>query len=138
MSPKIVKAVAAVVIVATIGCDDEPSRYPVTGKVLVDRKPASGVYVVFNPLEKGIAGGVVAGSARTGVDGTYASRLPTVGSYAITCFWPSVIEREDETLEGPDRLRGQYQNVQQPVLTVEIAEQPNEIPAIELSSRRRS
>ncbi len=134
MIPKPFQSLTAMIILAIGGCSEEASTFSVSGRVLVDQRPAEGVYVVLHRIGSGNAGSVT-GSARTSEDGTYLSQLPDVGSYAITCFWPSVIEREDETLEGPDRFQGRYQNVQQPVLTVEIDGQLTEIPAIELSAR---
>lgn len=62
--------VAALCLAALAGCGDgSPPTYPVTGKLVIDGKPASGITVLLSPVEKKI--GTPTSSGITGADGTF-------------------------------------------------------------------
>ncbi|MFH5802781.1 hypothetical protein [Alienimonas sp. DA493] len=117
---------------ALVGCGEEAAVSTVAGRALVDGEPAGGVYVVFHPPATGEGPPI---AVRTADDGTYSKTLPAAGEYAVTAFWPAVIEREEETVEGPDRLRGRYRSPGRPALTASVAGGKNELPPIELKTR---
>ena len=95
-------------------------------------EPADGVYVVFhasaNPEEKAQSIFTV----RTTEDGSFSWSLPRPGEYAITAFWPEVVVSDEETIEGDDRFQGKYRDVGNPVLSIDVFEEVNLLPTLEL------
>ena len=71
--------------------------------MLVNGRPAIGVYVAFHPLGNAQGRQV---SARTDTDGSFSLRVREPGEYAITVFWPSVAFEAGETIEGEDAFNG--------------------------------
>jgi hypothetical protein len=88
----------------------------VLGDVLVNGKPADGVYLVFHPAEDP----TVSVAVRTEEDGSFTWSLPQPGEYVVTAFWPEVIVSDEETVEGDDRFRGKYRHMGTPVTTLDI------------------
>ncbi|MBI1246707.1 hypothetical protein GC197_02540 [bacterium] len=119
------------VCLVIFGCGKTDQAPSITGTVTVDGKPADGLYVVFHD-----ANGMPAealSSTRTEAGGQFSWTLPQPGEYVVTAFWPKQIVAQEETIEGPDLLRGKYRQVDNPAATVTIEEGHNELSPIELS-----
>ena len=126
------------------GCGGKPhypKTYPVTGKVLVNGRPADRAEVTLHPLEDP-DGKAVLPYAVTGSDGTF--RLSTyrthdgapAGQYLVTVVWPSfAADPLGEEVAGPDRLGGRYGKAGQSGLTATVREGDNELAPFALSVR---
>jgi hypothetical protein len=99
--------------------------------VVVNGQPAPGIYVIFHSEQPGLKQGPAA--ARTDETGSYAWRVPEPGQYAITLFWPSAIQVDGETIEGPDRLLGKFRSPTEPVVTVKIDKENAVLPVIDVT-----
>src|SRR3954469_25512993 len=115
--------VISLVVAASPGCAKRQAFYPVTGKVLVDGKPADGATVVLHPVNDS-GPQAVRPSGRVGPDGTftvssYVAETRTTadgapaGEYYVTVVWlpPNVREYLDKHQGGgelPDKLQGRY------------------------------
>ncbi len=124
----VLAAWAALALVAP-GCG--PRTCVVSGRVLVDDRPAEGVYLVFRTMGKD-AGPQDSGTARTGEQGGFSLVVREPGEAAITAFWPSVKLVDDESVEGPDRFGGRYGDPRRPVVTATFQEGNNLLPDISL------
>jgi len=113
------------------GCSSAASSQSANGTVTVDGKPVSGVYIVIHDAATKAA----ISSACTRDGGHFSWTVSEPGEYLITAFWPQRIETEEETIEGPDQLRGKYRNVQKPVAKVTIVAGENTLPSIELARK---
>jgi len=114
----------------TTGCG--PTLHPVTGKVMVNNKPAVGALVMLFP-EGGKQEKYNAPSGTVGADGTFT--LSTAGSpgapagkYVVTIIWMEQTPGPgaEEKSKGPnkaaagDRLKGTYANAEKSKLRAEI------------------
>ncbi|APW64120.1 hypothetical protein [Paludisphaera borealis] len=128
-------SVVAGLLVTAVGCGG-PESCLVSGKVLVDDRPAEGVYVVFHTA--GDSTGLPdSGSARSGDDGSFTVVVSTPGESTVTAFWPTVTVKDQDTIEGVDRFGGAYRDPRRPVATVTIHEGENAVPPIKLTSPPR-
>ncbi len=118
-------------LLISLGCGG-PTACTVTGKVLVDDQPAEGVYVVFHTVE-GSTARPDTGTARSRSDGSFSLLVSEPGEATVTAFWPKVIVKDVETIEGPDRFHGVYRDPQRPVTKVAIHEGDNVLPPISLN-----
>lgn len=126
------------------GCgegDEGPVVHPVSGKVLVNGKPAAKAQVSFH-ARGGPAGGAPPPMAITEEDGTfrpstrYAHDGAPVGDYALTVIWPKMRVDHGEEVAGPDQLRGKYSDPGRSGLKVTIKEGENTLPPLELKTSR--
>lgn len=124
---------ASLVLIA--GCGG-PRPCIVTGKVLVDGRPAEGVYLVFYSAA-GPPGRADSGTARSGGDGSFSLAVSTPGETIVTAFWPTVTVKGVETIEGPDRFGGLYRDAARPVATATIQEGENKLPPIAMNTPAR-
>ncbi len=124
--------VAVAAVLGLLGCSQEPQVPLIEGTVTVEGKPASGLYVVFHEAGDPNAQ-EVASSTRTEDGGHFTWTVPKPGQYVITAFWPKRIVTEEETIEGPDMLRGKYRTLNHPAATVTIEAGENKLSPIELS-----
>ena len=139
-----------VTLVAANGCGDgKITRYPVTGTVLVDDKPAEGVQVIFIPVEGSDEFMRERPAGYSGPDGTF--QLTTFGTddgapagdYQVMLRWfvanpqSAPAERDDRQARAPtpDRLGGRYANPEQTGLKATIPRGGGEIPPFELKSK---
>lgn len=137
-------AMVAAILALAPGCEgpDEagPAVYPVFGKVLVDGKPAAKARISFHASRS--AGGSSAPYAVSGDDGTFrpttlfAEDGAPAGEYSLSVIWPTITVDHGEEVDGPDRLRGGYSNPQNSGLRATIKEGENEIPPLQLKTRR--
>ncbi len=107
----------AVLILALPACARSPSRrlpvYPVTGKVLVDGKPAKGAFVYFWPKEIGPDLDAYCPYGQADDQGEF--RLSTydesdgapAGEYKVTFEWPERYSPISGRWEG-DKLNGRF------------------------------
>ena len=118
-------------LIAIAGCGG-PKPCVATGQVLVDGVPTEGVYVVFHTVG-GTGGQADSGTTRSGSDGSFSLVVSAPGETTVNAFQPTVTEKEDETIEGPDVFRGLYSNPQRPVLKTTIQAGDNALPPIKLT-----
>lgn len=116
-----------------------PKRYPVSGRVTVDGKPAVRAVISFHPLAPHSDGLSYAASTFTGDDGEY--KLTTVeagdgappGEYKVTIVANYVVKNgEDVTV--PDLLHGKYKDAKTTPLQATVQEAENVIPTFDLKS----
>ncbi|MBN9118201.1 MAG: carboxypeptidase regulatory-like domain-containing protein [Planctomycetes bacterium] len=121
------------------GCGPQPLKtVPLSGKVTVNGKPAARAKVFFTPTAPGKT---VLPSAETAADGTF--RVSTLvpddglppGEYAVTVIWPIYSPGGDQEVEGPDRLKGRYNDVRNPAAKVVVTEGQTELPVLELRTQ---
>jgi hypothetical protein len=129
---------------AALGCGDEtsgPAIYPISGKVLVDGRPAVKARVSFHALT-GPAGESLQPIAIVEEDGSFrpSTRFShdgaPAGNYAVTVIWPKVTLDHGEEVTGPDLLRGKYSDPARSGLRATIKEGENSLPPIELKTSR--
>jgi hypothetical protein len=105
------------------GCGKSPIPCPVSGQVIVNKRPAEGAYVILHPV-----------GMKDGQQGSFTMTVQRPGEYVMTVFWPKVITQASESFEGEDQLQGQYSDPQRPVQTVTIQTGANALKPIELKS----
>jgi hypothetical protein len=130
-----------VLLANNAGCGSkEPARhvvFPVTGKLLVDGRPAEQAIVYFHPRN----GDATRPFATVTADGSFQPGTYTTtdgvaaGEYVLTVEWPKITVVEGEEQRGPDQLAGRYGNPQHPVATVTVKEGENAIPPLDLKKR---
>lgn len=112
------------------GCGPADTTRHVSGQVLVNSQPTSGVYVVLHAA--GDIAGPASGAGRTNSQGEFALKVPQPGEYVVTVFWPQSIEQAEETIEGPDQFGGRHRNPQQPLRTVVITDPETTLQPLQL------
>ncbi|WP_156513200.1 hypothetical protein [Planctomyces sp. SH-PL62] len=122
----------AAVLIATVGCGG-PEPCVVSGRVLVDDRPAEGVYVVFHTAgdSTGLAD---SGSARSVEGGLFTAVVSTPGESKVTAFWPAVTVEGQDVVEGADRFGGVHRDPRRPVATVTIRQGENVLEPFSLAS----
>jgi hypothetical protein len=124
------------------GCGSGATLVPVTGRVLVEGKPAAGAYVRFHP--EGGERGLPLPSARVKEDGSFqlATLLPgensprpgaPPGRYAVTVMLRSPSPRGDN--DERDLLPPRYLDPTASGLTAVVAETATEVPPFNLARR---
>ena len=116
-------------ILPTTGCG--PSYHPVTGKVMVDNKPAVGAVVILFP-EGDKPDKFTPPAGTVGEDGTFSLSTggktgAPAGKYIVTITWPAAPKKvtEKEKMQGlgedgPDQLKGAYATAAKSKLRAEI------------------
>ncbi|MEX0643322.1 MAG: hypothetical protein WD468_11505 [Pirellulales bacterium] len=132
-------------LIASIGCGDgKIGRYPVSGTVLVDGKPADGATVYFCPTGGSEELLRERPFGTTGPDGKYL--LTTLvkddgapaGQYKVLVQWIAMVPQkvvDRDRSGGRDRLRGRYMNLEKSTLTATVEEGPIELPPFELKTK---
>lgn len=132
MTTRAVSPVLAGWLVAGLaGCGADPPC-PVAGQVLVNDRPAAGVYVVFHPA--GGPGTQSPAASRTDKGGAFALQVAAPGEYAVTAFRPKVTVEKGDAVEGDDVFKGRYRDPARPVQTVRIQPGENPLPPIKLKA----
>jgi hypothetical protein len=147
-SIELVGFLVAGVLTGAVGCSKSkmPDRRPVVpvrGAVFVDKKPAAGAVVSFQPRGNSNVRALRA-NGRVGDDGAFslttyvtADGAPP-GDYIVTVYWadPSKKPPDDEesTDLAPDLLRGRFAARDVSVLRATVGGKPIEFAAIDLSS----
>jgi hypothetical protein len=130
----------------TTGCSDgKIDRYPVTGIVNVDGRPAEGAMVIFCPVEGAENLLRERPFGITGSDGKFL--LTTIekddgapaGTYKILVQWiaksPEANLDRDRDSGSYDRLRGRYMNLETTSLTATVDEGPTDLAPFELTTK---
>lgn len=130
--------------VFAVGCkgrteDGRLKVLPVSGKLLVNGRPAAKAEVFFHPVDKSGARESIRPFAQVQADGSF--RLSTydtfdgapAGQYQVTVVWPSVVKVDGDDMPGPDWLRGRYSKPGQSGLTVAVTETTTDLPALQLT-----
>ena len=113
----------------------------VTGKVMVDGKPAEGASLVFFPAPPGEPNNVAAGVVDVDGKFTLVTNMEpgiTPGKYNVTVVWPDRSTKESKTFsmgskDLPDLLKSKYADPKKSKLSAEVTESTTEIPTFELS-----
>ncbi len=136
MTPsRLMSLLAAALLAAAAGCDG-PEPCVVSGRVLVDDLPAEGVYLVFRTA--GDPSGLPdSGSARSVEGGSFTAVVSTPGEATVTAFWPTVTVKDQDVIEGPDRLLGVYRDPRNPAASLTVRRGANETPPIQLATPSR-
>ncbi len=124
-------ALGACLLLAS-GCGPSEKPCLVSGQVVVNGRPAEGVYVVLHG--PGEPEGQTSASTRTGRDGVFSLQVSGPGDYALTLFWPSVTVEANETIEGEDRFKGRYRDPHHRFQKVAIREGDNSLAAIKVKA----
>jgi hypothetical protein len=130
----------AAVVVALAGCGkrDWLETYPVTGKVLVDGKPAKGAMVSFHPKTQ-VGNKSYVPSAQADDNGEFSLATymtgdgAPAGEYDVTVVWPVRFNPISTLWEG-DKLSGRYASREKSTLRVTVEKQPQQLPPFDLSS----
>jgi hypothetical protein len=126
------------------GCNDgKLARYPVTGTVLVDGRPAEGAMVIFCPVGGSEELQKQRPFAFTGPDGRF--ELTTYGEtdgcpsgeYKVLLQWPSSSgdPREGARSLGPDRFQGRFMDLETTQLTATVENRATDLPPFDLKTR---
>lgn len=122
---------------AITGCgsgDPFPKRYPVSGTVTVDGKPAPRATVVFIPLDapegKAYRGATVAeDSGAYTLTTHHMNDGAAAGEYKVLITWPRYIKNGfGDTVPGPDQLNGKYGDEKTTPLKATVVAGDNQIP----------
>lgn len=109
----------ALLVVWAGGCgsSNQPSLYPVQGKVLVDGQPAANIMVRFNPLGDTspfplVSQGLTAGDGTFTLSTHQTGDGAPAGQYAVTFQWFDLrVDKDGEnTFTNKDKLGGRYKN----------------------------
>lgn len=126
------------------GCstaDPWPKRYPVSGSVRVDGKPAVRAIVTFHP-KASLAPGGKSFSPSTFTDDDGSFQLTTVdagdgapaGEYTVTVV-ANYIVKDGQDVSVPDLLGGCFADPKTSPLKVTVREQVNQLEPFDLKSR---
>jgi hypothetical protein len=141
-------SLALAALVASAGCGDgKIRRYPVTGTVTVDGKPADGALVIFCPVNPTGELEHLRPAGKADAAGTFS--LTTIetgdgapaGDYKVLVQWPTPVQNANEDRggrarsRGPDRLKGKYYNLEKTPLTAKVDEKSNTLQPFELKSK---
>jgi hypothetical protein len=106
--------------------------------VLFDGKPAAGATVFFYPVETDAE--ALAPYGVTDANGSFTLTTyltfdgAPAGEYVVTVRWPGPPRRgEDE--QGPDRLKGRYDNPKTSKLRATVETKPNDLPPFQLPGK---
>jgi hypothetical protein len=134
---------AAIVVLS--GCaskeDGRVKVYPVSGKVLVNGKPAEGAEVIFYGATPELRGpGTVSASGKTNENGEFrlGSYGPDdgapAGKFNVVVIWREPIPEgaDSERFQAKDRLNNRYATPESSGLTAEVPEGGIELPPFEL------
>ena len=112
--------------------------FPARGQVLIDGKPAVGATVFFYPVESDPEAIAPYGVVDTNGTFTLTTYLTfdgaPAGEYVVTIRAPGPPRRgEDE--QGPDRLKGRYNDPKTSKLRATIEKKPNELEPFQLTTK---
>ena len=144
-TPRAARAAAAVALFVALaaGCgrgDGKRPVFPVTGKVLVDGKPAADARLVFYPTDASDPAApkptAVADEQGNLVVTTYATGDGApAGQYKVGIEWPKMTNQFGRIQPGPDQLGGRFKDAASSKWTVTIAEGPNALPDFDVRTK---
>jgi len=112
----------------------DPVLYPVSGRVVVDGKPAEGIVVWFHPLNHHRDPEAPRPRATTDASGRFQLETEEgepgapAGQYVATFLWPA-------TAGGKDRLAGAFAEPEESGFVAIVDESPVELPPFALRLR---
>jgi hypothetical protein len=117
--------------------------HPVSGRLLVNGKPAERAVVSLNPSKPfpDPTLGSVLPYGLVQADGTFSIGTYTtddgapVGEYTVTVVWPTITIEGGEEIFGQDRLRKAFENPKQPATKFAVKDGENLVPTIDLKVR---
>jgi hypothetical protein len=133
-----------ILLLAGCGGDGHIGRYPVTGSVTVDSRPAAAAVLLFCPVGGSPEFQKVRPMGITKDDGTFVlttfggSDGAPAGQYKVLITWPAQSKgpsRDGRVEAGPDRLQGRYNNLEKSPFTVEVKSGATNLPPFELKSK---
>jgi len=132
-------------LLAISGCGKGGLRtYPVTGTVLVDGRPAEGAMLIFCPVAGSQELQKKRPSGTSGPDGKFQLTTDSkddgapAGEYKIIAQWYGKVGKDKfgrPAVEGEDRFRGKYMNLDKTEFKATVNEGATELPPIELKSK---
>lgn len=134
--------IVAALALAFTSCSSSDALHPVSGKVLVNEKPAAGAFLVFH--RDGATIHNTPSTATAEADGSFVvstgdKKGMTAGKYSVTVIWPEPKKLSQGELmmggnpnDGPDRLKGAYDTPQKTSIHVEIGSGTNELAPFNL------
>lgn len=131
-----------------VGCGatekPELSVFPVSGSISVDGKPPVGAEIrcrpstpLKDPAKRSIEPFAIVDQDGTFRIGTYSGDdgAPP-GEYSLTIVWPVITVEGGEEIRGADRLKGRFENPDQPIAKVTVkADEDTYIPEIVLKTK---
>jgi hypothetical protein len=137
---------ALIPLVSSLGCNRGPSLVQVSGKVMVDGKPADGAVVLFHPesSEPGMVSSAV--SDASGAINPVTGGEPGIpaGSYRVSVSWPDPAMKKEagavqfgsgDDRPAPDLLKGKYVSKERSGLSVVIDSSTEQLEPFELTTR---
>lgn len=147
---------SCLVLVCVLGCGDgKIARYPVSGSVKVNGKPAAGARVIFCPVggseefQKERPTGKTDDAGNFDLTTFVKGDGAPAGDYQLSIMWiPSKGQAPDKLPEGMfeertgggrgDLLRGRFANPAKSGLTATVTETENSLPPFELEVPKRN
>jgi hypothetical protein len=130
-------------LAALAGCGSSQNAdrlpvFPATGKLVYDGRPLAGAYIVLHP--KRAAGGRAAPRphAQAASDGSFALTSyesndgAPAGDYTLTVELRSLANHGGDVTAGPNTLPAKYGRAETSPVTIQIAEQTNDLPEIQI------
>jgi hypothetical protein len=112
--------------------------FPVRGQVLIDGKPAAGATVFFYPVEADPEAVAPYGVVDAHGSFTLTTYLTfdgaPAGEYVVTVRCPGPPQRPQDE-QGPDRLKGRYQEPKTSTLRATVEKKPNDLPPVQLATK---
>ena len=117
--------------------------YPISGTVNVDGKPVADAMVQFHSSDPADHDGPNRVIAVAMTDDAGKFKISTygdndgapAGEYAVTITWRQRSGLLKNQFDGPDRLKGKYNNKEQSGLKVTIEKKPQELTPFELTTK---
>jgi hypothetical protein len=138
---RLVLLAAAAATLACAACGNADGLRTVRGKVLFRGEPAVGATVYFHRKNAAERPGAHTPQGVVGEDGGFTLTSPAgkgalPGDYAVLVEWKEGVGNRrgrSPALTAPDRLRGRYMNLTQPLLHAEVKASSNTLPPFELN-----
>jgi hypothetical protein len=132
---------AATLAYSCAGCSKSNGLYPVYGKVLYRGQPATGATVYFHRkgtadrVHEQVSMGVVQDDGAFKLVGPGGEGV-SPGEYIVLVEWKEgagKVRGRNPGLNAPDRFKGRYLNMKNPLLYAEIKATKNHLSAFELN-----
>lgn len=120
-------------LILGLGCSKSTESYPISGNVLIDDRPESGVYLTFQIKSTSNDQPPIVVSAVTDSEGKFNATAPAIGDYTVKAFWPSTVQDEGIPMEGPDQFNGKYRK-EGTIPAVTVTEDGTEIETVHLNT----
>ena len=127
---------AAVLVLPSCG-KRRKTCYPVRGTVLVNGKPAKDLVIVFNPKDESGEERLAPTGQTDAAGGFRLSTYDTddgapAGDYVVTFTWREASGLLKNQFDGPDRLKGRYNDPKKAEFPVTVEKGAAELPPFKL------